>query len=314
MVANHPVIIKQVFITGASGVLGSALVEELLSHDIKPTVMTRNPSVMTNRDQLQVLKGDLQNLEFAKTAISESDVVFHAAARTPAKNIPDSEYQSINVDGTANIVEECKRARVRLIYVSSINVELFRTGRVSDPYSESKSRAEHIVQNAIDEGLDAVIIRPGYIFGNVVNRAGPLVNRVLSKRLNALPASDRKFCPVFSGDVAKAMWLTAQIPVSGTTFTVAGECTDLMTFVTRVTTAIGRKPPRISLPIWLAAIPLSMLWLLRPLTRWTPPVTMSALKTQAIFEGSTAANELGFTYRSIEEIFSPASLIEGTGK
>jgi len=305
MIANHPVIINQVFVTGATGVLGSALVDELLSHSVNVTIMTRNPSAATTSDQIQTLTGGLQNLDFAKSAIANADVVFHAAARTPAKDITDLEYESTNVVGTSNIVAACQRAGKRLVYISSVNVELFRSGRVNDPYSNSKSRAEQIVQEAIDDGLDAVIIRPGYIFGNAAGNAGPLIERILTKRINALPASDRKFCPVFSKDVAKAMWLAAQSAYSGTTYTVAGECIDLKSFITRITTANGHKPPRISVPIWLSAIPLSALWFVRPVTRWTPPITISALKTQAIFEGSTAAKELGFRYQTIEEIFSP---------
>ena len=311
MVANHPVIIKQAFVTGATGVLGSAVVQELLSHRVKTTIMTRNPSAVDDSDQIQTLTGDLKNLDFAREAISNADVVFHVAARTPAKKVSELEYKSTNIDGTANIVGECQRARRRLIYVSSVNVELFRSGRIKDPYSHSKSRAEQIVQDAIGKGLDAIIIRPGYIFGNVAGHAGPLVDRILAKRINALPASDRKFCPVFSRDVAKAMWLAAQNASNGTTHTVTGECMDLKSFVSRVTNAVGHKPPRINVPIWLAAIPLSALWLIRPVTRWTPPTTTSALKTQAVFEGSIAADDLGFTYQTIEEVFSSGSQIKG---
>jgi dihydroflavonol-4-reductase len=303
MVANHTVSIRQVFVTGSTGLVGNALVEELLAQQIGVTALVRSESSPAIPPGVQLVTGGLSDLSLFSGIISKCDAVLHLAAKTPGSSGSDSEFEITNIEGTANVIEECVRAGKRLVYVSTVNVELFRQGRVQDRYSESKSIAEQYVTDAMNEGLDAVIIRASYVFGNVPGKAGALVDRIFSGRIYILPASDRVFCPVFAGDLAKAIVLAARTGTGGSTNIIAGECTSLKEFVNRVCALTGRAPARATIPIWMATVPLSVMWALRPLTHWTPPLTVGALRTKAVFDGAPAGAVLGFEYRTIEELF-----------
>jgi len=303
MVANQPESIKRVFITGATGMVGIALVEQLLSQSLEVTALARRTSSSGAPQNLRTVPGDVTDSDSLRDAVSETDVVLHLAAKTPGTGVSDSEFETTNVRGTTNIINECTRAGKRLVFVSTVNVELFRQNQVDDPYSRSKSRAEQNVTDAMSDGLDAVIIRPAYIFGNKRGYAGRLVDRILSSRINVLPAADRLFCPVFVGDVANAIWLAATKADTRSTHTVAGERVTIGEFASTISRAIGSPPPRMNISMRIAGIPLSILWALHPITRWTPPLTLSALKTQAVFDGTQAALELGFEYRTVEQLF-----------
>lgn len=308
---------KQAFVTGASGFVGRALVDELIGNNIKIVALTRDKDNSDLPHEVRMVTGDLNSLSKVSEVIWECDVVFHLAARTPGSGASKEDYEFANVQGTANVIEGCMLNRKRLVYISSVNVELFRQGKIADPYSETKSRAEKLVENAVQAELDAVIVRPAYVFGNVSGRAGNLVDRSLGKGMPVLVAPDRLFCPVFVGDLARATRLAAESGERGAVFTIAGDCVTLREFVGRTCAASGQRNPRFTVPTWLGSMLLKTVWGIRPVTRWTPPITVSAFKTDAVFDGTAASAQLGFEYTPIERLFGasdPGSISTGGNK
>ena len=313
MVADPPKIINKVFVTGATGLVGRALVNELISNGIAVSAIVRDEGSAQLPQTVRSVRCNLNDLSPAHEEISTSDVVLHLAARTPRSGVTSGEYEKTNVDGTTNVISECTRAEKRLVYVSTVNVELFRLGRLRDVYSETKTRAEGMVEDAVANGLDAVIIRPAYVFGNVQGTSGKLVDRILRGRIPVLPAPNRMFCPVFAGDLAKAIRLAAEKGERGSIHTIAGRCTTLKEFVADVCAANAIKPPLLVVPTWLVSIPISIMWRIRRLTRWSPPVTIDSLKTGAVFDGGVASQQLGFEYTSIQTLFDRGSTSELSG-
>ena len=305
MIANPPASINRVFVTGATGLVGRALVDELIISGLHVSAMDRDPLHSRLPSGINGVHSDLQHISTAAAAeIADCDAVIHAAAQTPQIGVPVSEYREVNIEGTERIIDQCTKANKRLIYVSSVNVELFRTGRARDAYSESKSAAEYLVNNAVASGLDGVIVRPSYVFGNVRGHAGKLVDRILEDRISLLPASDRKISPVFVGDLARAIRLAAMGALSGSIHTIAGKCSTLKEFVNKICDLLGQPRPLITIPIWLAAVPLAVLWKLESVTRWTPPMTLDSLRTSSVFDGQISAQQLGFEYSPLEGLFS----------
>jgi CDP-glucose 4,6-dehydratase len=122
---------SRVFVTGASGLLGSALVPELLARGADVTVLLRDwvpasrflQSDLTAR--VNVVGGDLLDLPLLVRALNEYeiDTVFHLGAQTivgTAARSPLSTFES-NVRGTWNLLEGCRlNARlVRRVVVAS---------------------------------------------------------------------------------------------------------------------------------------------------------------------------------------------------
>ena len=122
---------KRVFVTGATGLLGSALVEELLKRGAEVTALVRD-AVPRSRlvrerliDRVNVVRGALEDADTLLRAVNEYEIdsVFHLGAQTivgTAKRSAVSTFQS-NIAGTWNLLEACRECApmVKRIVVAS---------------------------------------------------------------------------------------------------------------------------------------------------------------------------------------------------
>src|SRR3990167_7384030 len=94
-------------VTGATGFVGSNLVNRLENEGWKLNLLLRP-------------KGNLSNIESLKKAVDKIDVVFHLAAALPHHHLLDNEYWETNVEGTKNLLDACKKKKIkRFIHVST---------------------------------------------------------------------------------------------------------------------------------------------------------------------------------------------------
>jgi len=171
----------QALVTGATGCVGANVVAALLARGYDVRAMRRTTSSLDALDGLDpaLVVGDVLNPVSLVTAMRDCAFVFHIAAvsdywRTPAERI----YQ-VNVEGTRNVLAAALETGVeRLVYTSSIGaLGMPPPGRFLDesaafnlpprrfPYGHSKHLAEQAVQEAIAQGLDAVIVNPTGVIG-----------------------------------------------------------------------------------------------------------------------------------------------------
>jgi NADH dehydrogenase len=174
-------------------------------------------------------------------------VVLHVAGIVAES--PDATFDSVNVQGTQNIVAEAERARVgRLIYVSSLGAD-----RGESDYHKSKRAAEKIVENFHGGWL---ILRPGNVYG-----PGDEVVSLLLKMVRTLPAipvidgGDDRFQPVWVDDLAKAIGHAVErTDLHGRTLELAGnEVTSTNAVLESFSRITGRDPMRIPVPGFLAS-------------------------------------------------------------
>ena len=210
----------------------------------------------------------------------------------------------MNVTGTEYVIRAARDLGAKLVHVSTVNVDGFRRGVLTDAYATTKAQAEEKVLDATGCGLDAVIVRPATVFGNEPGRAGLVVDRLLSGLLAVLPAPSRMVSPVWAGDLAEALVGAVELGESGQTYTVAGPAMSTGEFVKSVARAADVPAPRISIPAWAIMVPLQLAWWGRNITRWTPPVPVSSIRSESVHDGRTAASDLGFRYTPISEIFA----------
>jgi UDP-glucose 4-epimerase len=116
-------------VTGGAGFIGSHLVDRLLSEGRKVRVVDnmvsghpRNLEQHKNNPNLEVITGDVANLELMQSACQGVDRVFHLAARAdivPSIENP-LEYYRANVDGTFSVLEAARAHQVKkFIYIAS---------------------------------------------------------------------------------------------------------------------------------------------------------------------------------------------------
>ena len=212
-------------VTGASGFLGGALVRRLRASGREVRVLVRKPQPWMLQDPgIQVVVGDLGDPEAVTHAVEGVDVLYHvgAAMRGGAR-----EFAAGTVWGTRNVIAACIKWQVkRLVYVSSLSV-LDHAGRNAgvpvteasalEPhpeqrgfYTQSKLEAERLVANAIEnEGLQAVIIRPGQIFGPGAESVAPNGVVAIAGRWIAVGPGAQLVPLVYVEDVVDALLLAA---------------------------------------------------------------------------------------------------------
>lgn len=163
------------FVTGVGGQLGHDVMDELAKRDYEGAGSDILPSVDTEYPYVQL---DITNAEAVEKAISEvnPDVVVHCAAWTAVDAAEDEEnkpkVKAINVDGTQNIADVCKKLDCKMIYIST---DYVFNGQGTEPwtpdckdyapqniYGQSKLDGELAVSNTLDKYF---IVRIAWVFG-----------------------------------------------------------------------------------------------------------------------------------------------------
>ena len=178
-------------VTGAGGFLGLYLVEKLVARGDRVRAFCRGAYPELAALGVEVVRGDVRNRDAVVAACQGIDVAFHTAAIAGIGG-RWRDFYAINVAGTRNVVEGCRKHRVgRLVYTSSPSVTFDGGDQLgvdeSAPYParwlahypHSKALAEEYVlaSNGID-GLLTCALRPHLIWGP---RDRHLIPRLLAR-------------------------------------------------------------------------------------------------------------------------------------
>ena len=181
----------KIFLTGASGFVGSHLVKSLIAagHEIVGHYRPPQAINIKSRQNMEVWSGDLNDVHGLSKRLEGIDSVIHCAAEMKLWNSEKVLYET-NVLMTQNILESAKNAGVaQLIYMSDAsvakdplipNLEVCESRALPSlqnfPYSYSKSQAEQRVLAAGNEMLRTIGLRPASIWG-----IGDVIDRSLGK-------------------------------------------------------------------------------------------------------------------------------------
>lgn len=184
-------------VTGASGFVGGALLEQLARERYNVVALVRRPTILQGAVVRAV--GDLEKAEGLADALKGVDVLVHLAARAHVMHEHCSDalplYRAVNVDATIRLAEAAVGAGVkRIVFVSSIKVNGEHTATrpftaadepaPQDAYGLSKREAEAVLWRIAGEtGLEITVIRPPLVYGPLVKgnlrRLSSLVQRGL---------------------------------------------------------------------------------------------------------------------------------------
>lgn len=183
---------SKVFVTGASGLLGSHILVEFTQKFDMVYALYRSEKGKNIAQHLFSyygkasffekvvwVRGDLNDLNLIQKVVSDVDLVVHAAALVSFEKRDKSQLYKINIEGTKNVLKAIKHSNVTdLVFVSSVasirnkNVEGFFVedgvvlgGRTWSDYARTKTEAESLVLEARKKGLNTIIINPGVILG-----------------------------------------------------------------------------------------------------------------------------------------------------
>ena len=287
----------KLFVTGATGFLGSRLVERLrqLPHQIVALSRSGAPPAASAAaaagGAVRLVRGDLNQSASYAADLAGADTVLHLAAVTGKARPHD--YLRTNVEGTRALVERCRAAGVRrFLFVSSIAVTFPDTRRYY--YARSKAEAERIVAAS---GLDFVILRPTIIVGP----GSPVLAGL--RKLAGLPVvpvfgdGRAKVQPIFVADLVDLILMVLeQERFRGETLELGGPQTPtIQEFMGEIHLRLcGKRARFVHLPLSLV---LPSLALLEHVAYPVLPVTVGQLSTFR-FDGTAAPNALLDSHRA----------------
>jgi 2-alkyl-3-oxoalkanoate reductase len=184
----------KIFLTGASGFVGSHLLQSLSAagHEILCHLRSPDAFQIKPHQNLEIWSGDLNDISSLSKRLQGFHVVIHCAAEMKLWDSEKALYET-NVLMTKNILESAKCSGIQqFIFMSdasiaknplsqNLNVSEFRPlpSTQDFPYSYSKYQAEQLVLNAGDEMFRTISLRPASIWGR-----GDLVDRLLGEASN----------------------------------------------------------------------------------------------------------------------------------
>jgi nucleoside-diphosphate-sugar epimerase len=167
-----------VLVTGATGLLGSHVVDLLVERGERVRALVRRGDNHERLTKLgvEVCCGDLGDHRSLEAVVQGMERVLHCAAKTGPWG-PEAEYLRINVEGLKALVEAALAAGVqRFVHVSSITVHGNDVRGTADetaplrvepnPYSRTKVAGERLLAALVSERAAPItIVRPGWIYG-----------------------------------------------------------------------------------------------------------------------------------------------------
>jgi nucleoside-diphosphate-sugar epimerase len=146
----------RIALTGATGFVGGAVLDEALRRGWSVRALTRRPPPRSQAAP-EWIEGDLANRSALAALAQGQDAVIHVAGLTTSRSA--ARFDEVNLLGTQTLMEAVGAASARrFVFVSSLAA---REPSLS-AYGASKAKAERLVEAT---GLDAVIVRPPAVYG-----------------------------------------------------------------------------------------------------------------------------------------------------
>jgi len=310
-----------ILVTGASGIVGSQIVRQLVDEKKTVRALKRESSDISwlenITNSIDWVDADILDFLSLEKAFEGVTYVVHCAAIVSFDNSNDALMHEINVEGTKNILALCEKYKVqKLVYISSV-AALGRSSKttlitedakwiqssLNTNYAVSKYHAELEVWRAQEEGLQTVILNPSIVIGpgNWSNSSLNLFKYVK----NGAP-----FCPEGSlnyVDVRDVAIITSKFifnDIQAERFIINAGMISYEHFFKVVAKTMNKKAPNLKLNPTLAIFVASILKVVRFLTGIKTNITKEAVilsRLNILFAADKVEKTLGFKFRAIED-------------
>ena len=314
-------------ITGATGLVGSAVAKRLLAEGFPVRALVRPASPRFHLDglDLEFVPGDIRDPVSVGRAMQGIRYVFHVAADYRLWARDPNEIFAANVDGTRVVMEAAKTAGVeRVVYTSSVaTLGLRDDGSSADEtvplaaeegigaYKRSKIAAERLVEAMVEkDSLPAVIVNPSTPIGPRDVKPTPTGRIVLETARGRVPAFlDTGLNLVHVDDVAAGHLAALRRGTIGERYILGGENVLLADMLADIARMAGRRPPTWLIPRPLAVSVAVVAETTARLTGRAPFTTLDGVRMadhRMFFTAAKAERELGFRARPYREALKDA--------
>jgi nucleoside-diphosphate-sugar epimerase len=259
----------RLLVTGGTGFIGSHLAEEGRRRGAEVVVLglTDRPEEQANAELLtrrgaEVLPGSITDAELCRRAVRGATHVFHLAVAMREGGKSDEFFESINLDGTRQLLEAASVQRVeRFVYCSTIGIYGHRAPGITredsplapgNIYERTKVSAERLVREFAQQcDLPSVVLRPADVYGPRDQRLLKLFKGVSRGRFPLFGSGEGRRHMVYVDDVVTAFFQACERDAAlGEGVIIAGPraCT-LRELLDEITLATGSNRYGMRLPL-----------------------------------------------------------------
>ena len=314
---GHAVMITVV--TGASGHIGVNLVRALIARGRDVRIMAHKSTLGLEGLKFEQRNGDVSDAHALDKALEGAEVVYHLAAYISLLMTDSGRCTAVNVEGTRNVIEACRRNNVkRLVHFSSIHslcseplaIPVDETRPLVEspgavPYDLSKAAGERLVRQAASEGINAVIINPTGVIGPYDYRPSHFGQALIMMAQGSIPALlEGGFDWVDARDVAEGAIKAEQEAPPGANYLLSGTWLSIRETAAIVSQITGRRTPALVCPLPLAR---ACAPVVTAVSQWTgarpifTSVSLRALAGNRNISHAKATRELGYKPRPLRE-------------
>lgn len=309
----------RIFVTGATGFVGAYFVERARAggHDViglyRSDADPRRRALLTHLRALgaEMRCGDITDRAALRRAAEGADCVCHFAAAFRESGVTDDHFRSVNVAGTANVLDAARRVGARrFVHCSTAGVYGQRSSGLIDEraparpwniYEQTKLAAEEEVRRLTHmAGMEYVILRPVAVYGPRDERLLRLFRAVAKGRFPLFGRGEGRRHMIYVTDLAEAFLCACSAPgAANHELIVAGPQAVPLRELLELLAAIAQRKsfgPRLPLAPMLACAAIT-----EDVCRWLrvkPPLyrrRMDFYLNDAAFDSRLAQRVLGWT-------------------
>ena len=310
----------KIFITGATGFIGTHLVRKLAKTDHDLYCLVRQGS---NASQIQevgatVITGDVTDKKSLLQGIEGCDWLVNLANIYSFWEPKRRLYKEVNVIGTKNVMESAiEKGISKIVHVSTALIygkpadgpftEKSEVGPVRfSEYAQTKYEGDLIAWELFDrQGLPLVVVYPGMVIGPENPKYGAqLVRNLVERRMPVSAFANKTSSMVYVGDVADVIIAALEKDGNLGEKYLVGQQILMVEFYQMISEISGASLPKLSLPDRVAMINGYFMTFMANLTKKQPMwgLAVDAMRTannDLKVDGSKVERELGISYTPI---------------
>lgn len=260
---------------------------------------------------------DIRDYSSIKDALYGCSKVFHLAGIVSIKSNDWKRLYEVNVLGTRNVIKACIENKVeRLVYTSSIHAfKEPEKGIIIDEsssfepqygdYAKTKAMASKEVLEAVNSGLDAIIVCPTGVIGPYdfkISEMGTLILNYAKRKVVFYIDGEYDFVDV--RDVAMGHMLTMEKGKKGEIYILSGEKITVRGILSLLKEATNENRVLVRIPTIIAKIATIFSPIISKITKEKEVLTqysISVLNSNCNISSNKAKSTLGFSARPLRE-------------
>lgn len=319
----------KILITGATGLLGNHLVRKFAPYAEIHALIRKESNKDLISDFSEAIiwhEGDLNDVISVEEALKDIDLVIHAAGLVSFNPEDESKLMSVNVKGTANLIDCMLQFGIKkLIHVSSVSAlgrshesktvnenQRWIKSDYNTPYAVSKYFADLEVWRGVQEGIDAIIVYPSILLGKISDQrsSSRIYNYVLEGN-SYYPKGSVNYIDV--RDAAELILKLYQKDIWNEGFILNKESLPYKIFFEKMSEAFNKKAPNKEVKKWMLDFVLVFSWIGRKLGVSKNPLnkqTAMLSQLEVYMDNSKILKLLPYTFTPLEQTLSWAKTNE----